>query len=145
MRNEAALWRKVRPMLAGLHAVRIETGAMGPGTPDVNYVFGWIELKYLKAWPKRSETKVKLNHYTAAQKAWATKRSIAGGNVFFLLAVGSECLLFDGVTAARVVGHSTQSELKAHALGVWPKGSKRMKPELRSFLSNSSRDTLLAA
>jgi len=82
-----------------------------PGTPDVNYVEGWIELKWLRAWPVNPETPVRLEHYTKQQKIWAYRRRRVGGQCWFLLQCGREWLLLDGVDAAMHVNKATRQEL----------------------------------
>lgn len=115
--SEAGMWEAIRPRLKKLDPVRIEN-VVGSGTPDVNYNDGWIELKYLDAWPARENTPVRIDHFTPQQKAWLVRRSNAGGKAWLLLKVGkTDWLLFDGMTAARFVGQITKQELyeRAHA------------------------------
>ncbi len=72
---------------------------------------GWIELKWLRAWPKRESTRLEIRHYTKQQRLWHKKRWHVGGTVWLLLQVGKDWLLFDGDTAATVVGRATRDEL----------------------------------
>ena len=78
-----------------------------PGTPDVNYLHGWIELKQLPEWPVRTNTPVQVEHFTPQQRIWLKKRCKAGGDAWLLLQVKKEWLLFDGTTAAYVLGKDT--------------------------------------
>ena len=59
--SEAALWDMIRKPLRPLDPQRVENSC-GKGTPDVNYVGGWLELKQQDNWPKRPTTKVRLDH-----------------------------------------------------------------------------------
>lgn len=116
--SESAMWTALRPELKGLDPVRIES-VVGSGVPDVNYVHGWIELKYEHEWPKRGGP-LRLKRYTKEQKAWAVKREAAGGRVYLLLKVGeTEWLLFRGSVAARVLGKEPREVLYQHVLARW--------------------------
>lgn len=112
---------KVIATLAPLHAVPVENPAK-PGTPDVNYVEGWIELKWLRSWPKRPETVVTIDHYTIQQKLWAYKRRKAGGQCWFLLQCHKEWLLLDGAVAAFTVNRATRAQLVEAAVAYFPAG-----------------------
>lgn len=113
--------RIVGRTLKPLDAVSVENPAY-PGTPDVNFVEGWVELKWIRRWPVRPETEVKIDHYTPQQRVWLKRRWMKGGNVWLLLQVGAEWLLFDGDTAAEVVGRATRKELQLAAHAYWPEG-----------------------
>jgi hypothetical protein len=114
---EAALNARVMKALKFLHPVRVENSAC-PGTPDINYLHGWIEDKWIPTWPHR-ETIVRCDHFTAQQRVWHTLRSLAGGRTYVMLQVERDYLLFEGKVAAEVLGKSTQARLVANALGVW--------------------------
>lgn len=102
----------VRAMNArGLDATSVENPAC-PGTPDVQYIDGWLELKFLEEWPKRAETTVRIEHFTPQQRCWllrrfltCQKRKTLHGQVFLLLYVAEtrEHMLFDAKIAARRV------------------------------------------
>lgn len=116
--------------LRPLDARSVENGLVGPGTPDVNFIEGWVELKSLDSLPKRLDsTKVKIEHYTPQQRAWIFKRYKRGGKVFLLLKVEGHWLLFDGLYAAKKVGRVVFQELVDNALRYWPK-----KPSKEDFL-----------
>lgn len=89
---------------ANLDPISVENPAY-PGTPDLNYVGGWLELKWLKQWPKRGGT-VRIPHYTSQQRVWSIRRWIAGGACFLVLQVEKtqDWLVFQGDDAAMVVG-----------------------------------------
>ena len=79
MKAESLMWRKLRPVLiaAKLDPVRVEN-PIHPGTPDVNLVGRWIELKCIPAWPVRDTTVVRIPHYTPQQRVWLYRRTSAG-------------------------------------------------------------------
>lgn len=110
--------------LKKLDAVAVENPAY-PGTPDVNYIEGWIELKWLRAWPARQDTIVTLKHYTKQQRIFAVRRRRAGGNCWLLLQVRNQWLLLDGAVAAIKLNKSTAKELHDAAHIVWPDGLKK--------------------
>lgn len=112
--------------IAALGPVCIEN-SVGPGTPDVNYVGGWVELKWLRDWPARADTPVRLEHYTQQQKIWGMKRWMYGGASYLLLSCKGEWLVFDGVTAAKHVGQVPYARLRELCIGYWsPMDAKGM-------------------
>lgn len=110
--------KRVVKALKRLHAISVENPCL-PGTPDVNYVEGWVELKCVEKWPKREDTILRLDHFTPQQKLFLRKRWAKGGNAFLLLQVEQDWLLFDGPTAAEVVGCSTKATLLEEARFSW--------------------------
>ena len=118
--SESDMRAKVIVALRSLDAVAVENPAY-PGTPDVNYVEGWIELKWLRKWPVNGGI-VKIEHFSPQQKVWLVKRWSKGGNVFLLLQCKREWLLFDGLTAAQIVGNATREELFKRAVWSSTKG-----------------------
>ncbi len=120
--NEATLRNYVR---RGLRAKGVLTthheDALQSGIPDLSYSggghHGWIELKWLEAWPKRADTIVRVPHYTKEQKHFLLSRGRAGGRCWLLLRVGREHLLFDH-EAAQYVGAQPAGGLIALA-DIW--------------------------
>jgi hypothetical protein len=121
--NEATLRNYVRK---GLHAKGVLTthheDALNSGIPDLSYsggVNGWIELKWLEAWPKREATIVKIDHYTKEQRYFLLSRGRAGGRCWLLLRVGREHLLFDH-EGAQKVGTVNYAHTAALCFTAWP-------------------------
>lgn len=115
------MWSRVRPLFRLLDAHRIEVPTR-EGVPDVNYAHGWIELKWLEAWPVRDDTLVRLPHFTQEQRDWLERRCVRGGRAYLLLQVETrplEWLLFNGSIAAAVIGHATRQQLYDRALRTW--------------------------
>ncbi len=136
MRKNVCEWLK------DFDAFAVENPA-NPGTPDVSYVEGWIELKQLDEWPVREDTPVKIVHYTPQQKIRARKRWKRGGNVFWLLQVKNDWLLLDGDVAAELYddGAPTRAELYSRARATWT-GQNSVRKELPRYLCrrrNSAR------
>ena len=104
----------------GLDATSVENPAF-PGTPDVQHIDGWLELKWLEKWPAREKTTVRLPHFTPQQRCWLMRRWVANrdrgtnhGEAFLLLYVAEtkEHLLFSGeVAALRVAKDGTDRQL----------------------------------
>ncbi|MCK9569066.1 hypothetical protein M0R72_09000 [Candidatus Pacearchaeota archaeon] len=117
---------------AGLDAISVENPAY-PGTPDVNYVGGWVELKWIADWPKRAATPVKINHFTPQQRVWAIRRSMADRHgIWLMLQVGKtgEWLLFKGEDVGEIGKTLTRDELYDLAVGI-ESGPEKFIPLLR--------------
>lgn len=124
-------------MLRPLHAIPVENGLF-PGTPDVNYAGGWIELKKLLQWPKSCNANpVRVGHFTPQQRMWLRKRWEAKpGSSWLLIQIENVFLLLEGHTAAEILGNATRPELEAQARAVWT--GTINEPELIKCLSNPS-------
>jgi len=103
------------------HATRIENLASS-GMPDVSYCVdgceGFIENKWLLAWPRDPARIVALKHYTAQQRIWHESRARAGGKVWVLLGIGTpltDVLMFDGAWASQYLGRVSRRELETGA------------------------------
>lgn len=107
--------------LKHLHAKPVENSVGGSGTPDVNCIPGWIELKWLRAWPKNEDTVVRLDHYTNQQRLWLRKRWECGGGAWLLLQCRREWLLFNA-PEAQEVGRLTRLELYEACTAYWDNG-----------------------
>lgn len=90
-----------------------------PGTPDVNYIEGWIELKWVEKWPARKDTPVRLPHFTPQQKLHLRRRWHMGGNAYLLLQVEQDWFLFNGEEAAKIVGQANRLQLIQSAQASW--------------------------
>lgn len=108
-----------------------------PGTPDVNYIEGWVELKWLPRWPKGQDEPVRVKHFTPQQRVWLRRRWRRGGRAYVLLQVAQDWLLFDGATAADNLGKVSRGRLFELALKTWRKLDEE---ELRVWLTASLRD-----
>ncbi len=120
--SESTQRAKVIRLLKPLHAIPVENRVGVFGCPDVNYIEGWIELKWRRAWPKGETTPVTLDHLTRAQRRWLNKRFMAGGNAWLLLQVQREWLLFTGRDAKDYVGFLTRKGLYKVTRARWTNG-----------------------
>ena len=114
--SESNMWKALKPLFEskGLDAHRIEN-KIELGTPDVNYLHGWIELKYKSKWPVRGGI-LTVPHFTELQRRWLDRRQKCGGRAFVLLKVNKEWILFEGSTGAKTLGYIQKDELLKHAL-----------------------------
>lgn len=113
--SERAMRQAVVRALKSLHAVSIENPCR-PGTPDISYADGLLELKWARSWPKRPETPLTLDHYTPQQRLFHIKRRRAGGKMFVVLQVARDWFLLDGLAAAERLGYASRAELEQVAL-----------------------------
>ncbi|KKM97272.1 hypothetical protein LCGC14_1169750 [marine sediment metagenome] len=124
--NESGFWRKIRNGIKNppdTHLVRIEN-AIYSGTPDLSYcingVEGFIELKYLEAWPKRESTVVRIPHFRGEQRIWLHDRHIAGGRCYLCLGIAKSTFIFDGLQAAMFLGKDwNKADIYSHSLLWW--------------------------
>ena len=91
--SERDMRQRVIRALAPLDAISVENRAY-PGTPDVNYVGGWLELKWLREWPKRAESPVVIGHLTQQQKVWLFRRMNKQGNAYLVLQCKKQWLVY---------------------------------------------------
>lgn len=124
MGSESSFWNTIKKNMSKYWvADRVENPIMS-GTPDVYYTMkspfsmGWIELKHAHTWPKRETTILRLDHYTAQQKAFIRRHGSAGANVKLFLQVKTDYLLFDWESALHV-GSMTKRELLEICLKSW--------------------------
>ena len=130
--SEQTMRQRVVKALKCLDAWSVENPCR-PGTPDVNYIEGWIELKHAEKWPARAATPLRLGHFTPQQRLHLRRRWHLGGNAYLLLQVDQDWLLFDGETAAEFVGLQPRQELYLRARASWhrPDLAAVLPPQLR--------------
>jgi hypothetical protein len=133
--SESGQRRTVVKALKTMGAFAVEN-SVKPGTPDVNYIGGWIELKWLRDWPTKPESIVKLPHYTKIQRIFGYNYWAKGGCSWLLLQRRREWLLFTGPVASDYVGLVPRAQLCQLAYRHWTKGLNEK--ELRLCLSDTS-------
>lgn len=109
-----AVIKALKPL--GADPIAIENGRCHPGTPDVNWLHGMLELKVIHEWPKRADTIVKCSTWTKEQAIWHRRRWNAGGSVYLLARIADRHLLFDGATAADFFSVVNREKLEALAV-----------------------------
>lgn len=122
MGAESHIRGRVVGVLRKLHAVAIEN-ALEKGTPDVNCVAGWIEIKQLDRWPRDPERVVLLPKFYIEQRLWLRTRCEHGGSAWVLLRVEDDWMLFWGAVAAIHLGvDASRVALSKLAVAHWPDG-----------------------
>lgn len=121
---ESFLWQTLRERVGNRwHATRHED-LLSQGIPDVSFgtqgVQGWIELKSIPAWPVRSETIVRVDHFTAQQKAFLVLRGAHSDHCWCLLSVGREHIVLFHWSVAMLVGTLNRERTLAISTEFWP-------------------------
>lgn len=112
--NESSLWAYLkRGMTTKWHATRIESSA-GNGVPDVSFAIpgrwnSWVELKYVREWPKKDATKVKLP-LRPEQKLWIKNRGSVAGDVWVMVRIADAFFLLTWEQAVEATSGWTQKE-----------------------------------
>lgn len=88
------------------------------GMPDVEFIGGWAEIKWLPRWPMRKDTPVRIPHYTDDQRRWLRERQAAGERCFLVLQIRREWFVWDA-DGAQTIGHQTRQEMIDGALAYW--------------------------
>ena len=120
--SESSMRQRLVAALKPLDAVPIEN-RLKAGTPDVNYIGGWMELKWLRSWPVRDGV-ISLPHYTNGQRLWLRRRGKRGGVAMLVLQVGKNWLFFDWEYSWYVGKTETRKDLEYHAVKWFPNGLK---------------------
>lgn len=118
---ESDMRSRVTSVLRPLHAVAVEN-PVRPGTPDVNYVEGWLELKWARNWPKRVDSPLVLDHWTPEQRIFFIERVNAGGKIHLLLQVQTQWFLLPPMWAVQHLGKATRQQIIEAAEKSWLKG-----------------------
>ena len=110
--SEARMRAKLVQILSPFHAIPVENKVPPLGTPDINFVGGWIECKRRERWPIRENQVVKFPHpVNLNQKVWRDLRTRKGGTVILAIQVARDWLFFTKREAFRGFGTYTKQEL----------------------------------
>lgn len=134
--SESGMRQNLVKALRPLDAMPIEN-KLRAGTPDVNFIGGWIECKWMKFWPKSADTNpVRFAHpLTKEQGIWLARRWARGGTTLVCAQVAREWFFFSGETAKDTFGKMTRPEMREEALLHLPNGlqAERLIQWLRSI------------
>lgn len=117
--KDGGLRRLLRENLPTVHWCTVESGAIAPGTPDVNGCRHgsefWIECKQTDGWAVTLRPE---------QVGWLMRRARAGGRVFVLVRrASSELWLLPGARADLLKAEGLRGSVAP--LGVWRGGPAR--------------------
>ena len=123
---ESDFWKFLRDKMTGYWTAERVENILTAGTPDVSYGVpshqGWIELKYMRQFPKRDTTKVKIKHWEPIQKQWIVKRGMVSGNCWMMIRVEDEIFLFS-YDQTYLVEEWTKREWRMNCSGYWTAGA----------------------
>lgn len=118
--SEATMRSYLVKKMAEFDAVPIESPTTGKGIPDINYTGGWIECKWLRAWPKGCDTRpVKFEHaLSKEQQLWLWRRAKKGGKTWVCAKIGRDWYLWPGdiFRNHNLWDNMTRPEMKSWAL-----------------------------
>lgn len=129
MGSEAALRSVFKDRLAPFGLIQRVENRVEAGTPDVLYLIsrlpaprpaatGWVELKYIGAWPARASTPVRSDTLTLAQVLFLEGWTRAGGRAWLLTQIGRGYLFLNGSRARLLLDGVPRDEIVARA-DVW--------------------------
>lgn len=123
--SESDLWTKLKNGMGDRWDAQRHEDKFQLGIPDVSFglpgVNGWIELKFLKEYPKRRDSVIRIEHYTENQRQWLYRRWKMAGHVFLLIQISNEFFLFTGQEMALLGNVGNREWYIDRALWYWKK------------------------
>ena len=126
--SEANFWRYFHGQMSPFGAFKRVENRCDKGTPDVSYCLsyvgsrgasGWIELKYLDAWPKRGGPVV-VEHLLLEQVMWLEEWAARDGRAWLIMRVEQHVLACTPAIARLIYKRQlTQAQLAQGATGCW--------------------------
>ena len=120
--SENNFWRYIKNHMKGIGIFTRIENSFFKGIPDVNFLIdgieGWIELKYREKFPVRTNTPIRLQHFTKEQKLWHKNRVENGGRTFLFVKVDKTYYLFKGKNI-QLVGDMNRKEMKSKSCKTW--------------------------
>jgi len=126
--SESKLWQLIKPVESYGHIERVEV-TMPIGMSDtfykINDIPGWCELKYVREYPKRISTPIRVNHFTEDQKRFLGRMIRHGYKARVLVMVEDDLYLF-GSPALFSVGKMQRDVMHDNALVNVRRGDKKL-------------------
>ena len=96
--SESSMRKNLIKKMSVLDPVAIESPSTGIGIPDMNFIGGWFECKWLRSWPKGADTRpVKFQHpLTKEQQVWLWRRETRGGLAMVVAQVSRSYFFWHG-------------------------------------------------
>ena len=108
--------------LAGRALVERVENRVKRDTPDIFVATpawaGWIESKVLPAFPKRSTTAVRLDHWTTGQRCFMQRLAPTAAKGWLVCRVADEVFVFNGAELATSGQDWTELDWRRHAIVV---------------------------
>lgn len=125
--SESTMRSNLVKALKPLDAVAIESRGTGIGIPDVNYVGGWIECKWMRSWPVGAyKNPVRFPHpLSIEQGIWLKRRVMAGGVALVCCQVAQEWFFFDGMTIRERFDKMNRLEMELESVLHMPRGLEK--------------------
>jgi hypothetical protein len=135
MKDEKALWSYISSQMGNIWDAQRHEDKISTGIPDVSFglqgVNGWLELKHVKKYPKKSTTAVRIKHFTSDQKNWLKRRQKFGGNCWVLIAIETDIYLFRALNLQEIGISLSKDGLRRECFSHHVKGS----PFFRNWFS----------
>lgn len=138
--SEKNFWVLLRTSMKKMKMYRVENKVM-KGMPDVHYICdgqsGWIEMKYLKSWPKtRMSIGLRLN-----QAMWLEEYAKNQGQSWVLVRIGREFLgLIHGREAKRLFDRPSRKDF-FDMMSYWKRGNLNSEDweEIQEIIGSASQ------
>tara|TARA_R110000851_G_scaffold16046_3_gene52556 strand:+ start:5449 stop:5871 length:423 start_codon:yes stop_codon:yes gene_type:complete len=138
--SEASSRSNLVNKLKSLDAVSIESPSTGLGIPDVFFIGGVIECKWMRYWPKNADTRpVKFGHpLSKEQQVWLYRRERCGGLALVCAQVSKSWFFWSGkhIKENNLWDNMTRPQMIEEAVLHFPNGLEAEK--LLSYLRENA-------
>ena len=138
--SEASMRSNLVGKLTVLNAVAIESPGTGLGIPDINFIGGWMDCKWMRYWPKNADTRpVKFPHpLSKEQQVWLWRRERYGGTALVVAQVSRSWFFWSGrhIKENKLWGNMTRPQMIQEAELHFPNGLETN--ELLIYLSQKN-------
>lgn len=130
---------KLIKAMRGWDAFRVEN-LLYPGTPDINFIGGWMETKHVKNYPAKETDLITHPDFTISQRAFLKRRALMGGKTFLFVQVQKDYYLFDGITGANYFGFLEKKYLLKRAKAFWQGRFPKSEELMAAILKDDSKE-----